>query len=160
MKFDIQKWKSNEILRKTSEVIGKQEIKKFASIWDEMIKFLKNPKNNWVWLAAPQIWINKRLISVSLLKDYEDKNFKTIMMINPEIFEYSEETCIDNEGCLSVPRVFWDVERYISIKVKFLDSKWKENILKLEWISARIVQHEMDHLEWILFTDKIIKKEK
>lgn len=159
MKFVIQTWTGNKILRNISEKILASEMKKYISLWEDMIKFIKDPKNNWVWLAAPQLWINKRLICVSLLKSYEDNSFKTILMINPELLEHSEEQDIDKEWCLSVPKKYWDVLRYKRIKVKFLDNKWKDTILSLEWISARIVQHEMDHLEWILFTDIMIKKE-
>lgn len=159
MKFNIQTWKGNKILRNVSSIIEKNEIKRFSAIWDSMIKFIKDPENWWVWLAAPQIWFNKRLICVSLLKSYDDECYKTIFMINPVIIEFSSELWIDNEWCLSVPKKFWEVERSEYIKVKFLDSKWNENILALNGISARIVQHEVDHLDWILFIDKLIEKE-
>lgn len=159
MKFEVQTWVNNKILRTPSEEIRIDEIKKYISLWEDMIKFIKNPVNNWVWLAAPQLGISKRLICVSLLKTYEDSSFKTILMINPQILYHSEDQDIDTEWCLSVPRKFWDVLRYKNIKVKFLDNKWKETILFLDWIASRIVQHEIDHLEWILFTDKVIKKE-
>lgn len=159
MKFEIQTWTGNKLLRSISEEIKLSEIKKYISLWEDMIKFIKDPKNNGVWLAAPQIWVNKRLICVSLLKTYEDTSFKSILMINPEIIYLSEAKDVDKEWCLSVPRKFWDVSRSTNIKVKYLDNKWKSAILSLEWIAARIVQHEIDHLEWVLFTDKIIKKE-
>lgn len=154
----IETWDKNEILRTISSKIAKDEIKKYASIWKDMIKYIKNPNNWWVWLARPQIWINKRLIVVSLLKDREDENFPTLMMINPEIIEFSKDSEIESEGCLSVPWKKWKVERYHSIKISFLDEKWSEKVLKLVWVPARIVQHEIDHLNWVLFTDKVIKK--
>ncbi len=155
MKFKIETWKDNKTLRSISEPIGRSEIRKYSELWEEMIKFIKDPENNGVWLAAPQIWINKRLICVSLLKSYEDENFKTIYMINPEILDYSYDFAVDNEWCLSMPKVFWDVARAKNIKVKYTDSKWKENVLFLSWIPSRIVQHEIDHLNWVLFVDKI-----
>jgi len=148
MKFEVQTWTTNKLLRSISEEIKISEIKKYVSLWENMIKFIKDPKNNGVWLAAPQIWVNKRLICVSLLKTYEDTSFKSILMINPEIIYLSETQDIDKEWCLSVPRKFWDVLRSTNIKVKYLDNKWKSAILWLEWIAARIVQHEIDHLEW------------
>ena len=120
-----------------------------------MIKYIKNPKNLWVWLAAPQIWINKKLIVVSLLKDYEDENYRTIMMINPEINEFSKECEVDQEWCLSLPKVKWDVERSSSIKLTYIDHEWRSNKIILKWLSARIVQHEIDHLNWVLFTDRL-----
>ena len=159
MKISIQTWKTNKILRSVSEDIKITEIKKYSKIWEDMVKFIKDSNNWWVWLAAPQIWINKRLISISLMKNYDDDNFKTIFMINPKILEHSETTETDKEWCLSVPRIFWEVERFSELKLSYIDSKWKENILFLKWLSARIIQHEIDHLNWILFTDKIVEKE-
>lgn len=123
-----------------------------------MIKYIKNPDNKWVWLAAPQVWYNKRLIVVSLLKDWEDENFSTIMMMNPEIIEKSHTTEIDFEWCLSVPWKKWDVERYTSLKLSYIDENKKQKTLLLYWVSARIIQHEIDHLDGILFIDKILKK--
>ena len=77
------------------------------------------------------------------------------MMINPEILEHSENTDADIEWCLSVPWEKWKVERFLAIRLKYTDDKLKDNILLLEWISARIVQHEIDHLNGVLFTDRL-----
>ncbi len=156
----IQKWVTNEILRKVSEEIKKEELQKYVKLWQEMLKYIKDPENGWVWLAAPQIWYNKRLIVVSLLRDREDENYSTIMMINPEILEHSEETYLENEWCLSVPWERWKVERWLEMKIKYIDKNLKEQKLVLKWLQARIVQHEIDHLNWILFVDKVVKKEK
>jgi len=155
--IQIQKWKQNEILRKISDEIKISEIKKYVKIGQEMIKYIKNPKHGWVWLAAPQIWINKRLIVVSLLKDREDENFSTVMMINPIISEHNNEIQIDTEWCLSVPWEKAKIERFSSIKLTYLDDKAKQKILILNGVSARILQHEIDHLDGILFTDRIKK---
>ena len=153
----IQTWTENKILRKISESIKTSEFNTYIKIGREMIKYIKNPENRWVWLAAPQIWYNKRLIVVSLLKTREDESFQTLMMINPEIIEKSDETEYENEWCLSVPGKKWEVERFSNIKLKFIDENKKERILILSWVSARIVQHEIDHLNWVLFIDKIKK---
>lgn len=158
MRIKVEIWKNNEILRAISQEIKSDEINKYSKIWEEMVKFVKNSSNWWVWLAAPQIWISKRLICVSLLKSYNDENFKTIFMINPKIIEKWEKMIIDEEWCLSVPGEIWKVERHDEIKLSFLDMKAKENILFLKWISSRIVQHEIDHLDGILFIDKLINK--
>lgn len=152
----IETWKKNEVLRKISQNIKLNEFDKFIKLWKEMIKYIKDPENRWVWLAAPQIWHNYRLIAVSLLKDREDENYQTIMMINPEILEKSKETFTENEWCLSVPWEKWEVERCLTIKLKFIDVNKKERVLILSWVSSRIVQHEIDHLDGILFTDKTI----
>lgn len=62
-----------------------------------MLKYIKNPDNGGVGLAAPQIGVNKRIIVVSLMRDYDDEDYRTIAMINPEIIEHSEETCSEKE---------------------------------------------------------------
>ena len=154
----IETWTNNKILRIISSVIKNLEFDKYIKLGYEMIKYIKDPDNKWVWLAAPQIWHNKRLIVVSLLKNHNDENFPTIMMINPEILEKSNETDYENEGCLSIPWKKWDVERYLWIKITYIDENKKKKILILNWFSARIIQHEIDHLDWILFIDKIVKR--
>ena len=151
----IETWKENKILRKVSEKIKHSEIKKYVKLWKEMMKYIKDPENGWVWLAAPQVWHNVRLIIVSLLKDRDDENFSSIMMINPEIIEHSNNTEKDIEWCLSVPWEKGKVSRFVKIKLKYIDEKAKEKILYLDTLSARIVQHEIDHLNWILFTDRL-----
>jgi len=151
----IQTGKQNEILRKVSEEIKLSEIKSYVKLGAEMIKYIKNPKHGWVWLAAPQIWYNKRLIIVSLLRDRDDESFSTIMMINPIIKEHNDDIEIESEWCLSVPWEKWKVARFESIKLTYTDEKAKEKTLVLHWVSARIVQHEIDHLDGILFTDRV-----
>lgn len=154
----IETWKQNKILRAVSEPIKKNEIKNYLKLGKQMLKYIKDSDNGWVWLAAPQVGYNKRLIVVSLLKDRDDEKFPTIAMINPEILEHSSDMEKDIEWCLSVPWEKWKVERYNSIKLKYLDEKAKEKTLILNWLSARIVQHEIDHLNGILFTDKLKNK--
>lgn len=154
----IETGKENKILRAISQPIEKEDIKKYLKLGKEMLKYIKNPDNAWVGLAAPQVWINKRLIVVSLIKDWEDENFPTIIMINPEILEYSEEKELDKEGCLSVPQERWLVKRWKEIKLQYIDEKGIVKKLVLKWLSARVVQHEVDHLDGILFTDKLESK--
>lgn len=151
----IEKWKKNKILRAISSEISKKELKKYVKLGKEMLKYIKDPDNGWVGLAAPQVWYNKRLIIVSLLKDWEDESFPTIMMINPEILEHSEERQISKEWCLSLPEETWKVPRFKEIKLKYFDEKFNEKIIKLSWLRSNIIQHEIDHLDWILFTDRI-----
>lgn len=154
----IETWTTNKILRNISEQIKISEFDKYIKIGREMIKYIKNPDNRWVWLAAPQIWENKRLIVVSLLKTRDDESFQTIMMINPEILEKSTETDLEDEWCLSVPWKKWKVERCKSLKITYIDENKSKKTLVLNWVSARIIQHEIDHLDWILFVDKMEKK--
>ena len=152
----IETWDKNNILRDMSEEIKASEIKRYARLGNEMIKYIKNPRNWWCGLAGPQVWHNKRIIVVNLLKDWKDENFKTIMMINPKILEHSKEKNLGIEWCLSVPWKKWKVERWDTIKLKYIDKKWKTNTVIYDDLSSRIVQHEIDHLDWILFTDKLV----
>jgi peptide deformylase len=138
-------------------MIKPNEIKKYEKLGNEMIKYIKDPENGWVGLAAPQIGINKRIVVVSLLKDRDDEDFKTIMMMNPEILEHSEITDTEEEWCLSVPWAKGNVKRYLTIKLQYKDNKGKEKMLRLNGLSARIVQHEIDHINGVLFVDKLEK---
>jgi len=151
----IETWKQNKILRTVSEEISKKDFKKYQKLAKQMLKYIKNPDNWWVGLAAPQVGHNIRLIVVSLLKDWEDETYPTIIMINPEILQHSETKQISQEWCLSLPWEKGKVPRYSEVKIRFFDEKFKENIMKLDWLRACIVQHEIDHLDWILFTDRI-----
>lgn len=146
---------NNEILRAVSDTIKKQEMPAIVKLWKEMVKYIKEPKNKGVGLAAPQVGHNKRLIVVSLLRDWDDESFKTIMMINPEILEHSEEKNIDIEWCLSVPWEQWKVARWDMIKLKYTDDKGKTQTIVYDDLRSRIVQHEIDHLDGILYTDKL-----
>lgn len=149
----IETWNDNPILRKVAEKVNNKNYSSAVKLGKEMLKYIKNPENGWVWLAAPQVWHSLQLCIVSLLKDRDDENFKTIMMINPIISQHSDDTECDTEWCLSVPWEQWKVERYSSIKVEYLDEKKQKKALILSWLSARIVQHEVDHLNGKLFTD-------
>lgn len=125
----------------------------------EMQKLIKDmemtmEKGSGCGLAAPQVGVLKRLIVV-LLNQQTDQEV-VLPMMNPEIVFHSETTEVDTEGCLSVPGFFDEVERFSDIVVKFLDKKGREQMLKLSDLNARVVQHEIDHLDGVLFVDKIV----
>tara|TARA_B100001287_G_scaffold187295_1_gene158085 strand:- start:69 stop:647 length:579 start_codon:yes stop_codon:yes gene_type:complete len=118
-----------------------------------------------VGLAAPQIGESIRLFIVDTypFSDNEDlsfdernflKGFKKAF-INPEIIEENGKECFFNEGCLSIPGIREDVKRKGSITIKFQDLNGKFIEESLSGIAARVVQHEYDHIEGILFTDKL-----
>lgn len=96
-KLTIETGDDNEILRSISDIIKPAELKQYRSLAESMIKYIKNPDNGGVGLAAPQVGVNKRLIVVSLMKDYEDEEYRTIAMINPEIIEHSDDTSKNEE---------------------------------------------------------------
>jgi peptide deformylase len=109
-----------------------------------------------VGLAAPQIGVSSRILVVEF-GDEEDEEApkKLYALINPEIVEFSEEAkVVGIEGCLSIPRLVGEVERYERIVVKALNRHGKPVKLKAEGWLARIFQHEIDHLEGVLYTDR------
>jgi len=155
----VETWKDNKILRTMCDPITKKEWKQYTKLWKEMIDYIKNPDHAGVGLAAPQVWITKRLMVVSLLKSWDDESFQTVMMINPEILESSDETIDDvEEWCLSLPKTKRGyVARHKDIKLRYYDEKMKEKTLRLSDLASVIVQHEIDHLNGELYIDKLVK---
>jgi len=151
----IQKGIDNTILRTVSTKIKDNEIKSYLKLASTMKKFIKDPDNGGVWLAAPQVGYNIRLIIVSLPETRDDENFKTIIMFNPTILEMSDECDLWEEWCLSVPKKTWEVKRSTEIKLAYQDERWAFKSLILNWLKARIIQHEIDHLDGILFVDRL-----
>lgn len=111
-----------------------------------------------IGLAAIQIGVPKRVIVIDLARDGEKK--KPLYFINPEIITNSDTDALYEEGCLSVPGQFAEINRPDKCKVKFLDYNGQEKILETEGLLATCIQHEMDHLEGILFIDYLSKLKK
>ena len=105
-----------------------------------------------IGLAAPQVGRNIRLL---LAEDDRGERTRTIALVNPEIVSASSETDIFNEGCLSLPELFADVRRPVQIRVRYQDPEGRECELDDDGILSRIVQHEFDHLDGILFVDHL-----
>ncbi len=131
MKFIIETGKTNDILRTKSDPVTQTELKKYQKFAEDMVRYIKNPDNGGVGLAAPQVGVNKRIIAVSLMRDGDDENYRTIAMINPEITEHTEEMECDNEGCLSIPGENGDVDRWKRIKVVYIDGSLKSQTILL-----------------------------
>ena len=116
-----------------------------------------------IGLAAPQVGILRRAITIDVSRRDEDDESDApipknpIMMINPEIVWSSDEPSLYDEGCLSIPDYYAEIERPAEVIVKFLDRDGKENELKADGILATCVQHEIDHLDGILFIDYLSK---
>ncbi len=111
-----------------------------------------------VGLAAPQVGLPIRLLVIDLVpfkqEDPELGAFK-IAMINPEMLEMSEDVVSGEEGCLSVPGIHESVLRSNKIKIRYFDTNFNEKEEVFEGYKARVVQHEYDHLEGNLFTDRV-----
>ncbi|MDR1936884.1 MAG: peptide deformylase [Tannerellaceae bacterium] len=111
-----------------------------------------------VGLAAPQVGLSIRLLVLDgspIDNDYKEcKGFKRVM-VNPEIEEYSQEEIALEEGCLSLPGVHEKVSRAAWIRIRYADENWVEHDEVIEGFAARIVQHECEHLDGIVFIDNI-----
>jgi peptide deformylase len=139
----------NEILRTKSKPVPAitGELRSFIL---DMIKTMDAEEG--VGLAAPQVGRNIRLIICKI--NPTEKNEVIIPMANPTLLSLSEETEKGEEGCLSVPGTWGQVVRHKTILVRYTDLKGKEMTLELTDFNARIIQHEIDHLDGVLFTDK------
>jgi len=124
---------------------------------DDMIETMRAEPG--VGLAAPQVNVPLRLIVVEYpLNDSEEgAKPKTFVVVNPEIVKMSEETVKGIEGCLSVPNLFGEVERAIEVTVTGLNRQGKKQKIHATGWLARIFQHEIDHLNGILFVDRAEK---
>lgn len=124
-------------------------IKKLAL---DMVETMYNAPG--VGLAAPQVGILKKLVVVDTCNDPKKRD--PLVLINPDII-YSEGEMVGEEGCLSIPEIYGDVKRFQGIKVRFLDLDENEYEINAENFLARVIQHEVDHLEGILFIDRMSK---
>ncbi|WP_226665771.1 peptide deformylase [Metabacillus litoralis] len=137
-----------DVLEKTCDevtVFDRKLTKLLADMYDTMIE------NDGVGLAAPQIGISEKIAIV----DIDDQN-GTIELINPVIIE-ERGVQTGPEGCLSFPGLYGEVSRADYVKVRTFNRKGKARIIEAEGFLARAIQHEIDHLEGVLFTSKVIK---
>ena len=108
-----------------------------------------------IGLAAIQIGVPKRVITMDLSK--KEDNHEPQVFINPEVIWKSEETSKYEEGCLSIPEFYEEVERPAAVKVKYLDVDGKEREIEAKGLVATCLQHEIDHINGVLFIDHISK---
>ena len=142
------RYNDDEILRKKCKEVTKVD-DHIRMILNDMLETLHNTPNG-AAIAAPQVGILKRVVVIDL---YDDKG--PYVLINPEIIKQKGEQEVE-EGCLSFPNQFAKVIRPSEVTVKALDRDGKEYKLKGKGLLAQAISHEVDHLEGILFVDKII----
>lgn len=131
------------------------------ALMDDMLETMYEAQG--IGLAAIQVGVAKRVIVMDLVgKDDEDKEPEPRYFVNPEILNPAEETNVYQEGCLSVPEFFDEVERPATCRIKFLDYHGQEQVVDADGMLATCMQHEMDHLEGILFIDHLsrLKRER
>lgn len=147
------------VLKKVAEpVVGgvTDELRKFM---DDMLDTMYFARG--IGLAAPQVGVSTRIIVMDIdqgEEEDEDGNItkgKAQFFVNPEIIWSSEEVRPYNEGCLSVPGQYADVERPSQVKLKYLDYHGKEHTIDCDGLLSTCIQHEMDHLNGILFVDHL-----
>lgn len=147
--------KHDKILRTPSEPVKKinREMKQlFEDIRDTI------DANPAIGLAAPQIGVLKRVFGVRLSYEEDQKQddmSPPIIMVNPEILEMSEEVEHEYDACLSIPGMMGYTDRKIKIKVRYQDENGKKIEREFEGWDARVIQHEIDHLDGILFLDRL-----
>ena len=145
------------ILRQVSKPIETMdgEVKKLA---DDMLETMYDAPG--IGLAAIQIGVARRMLVLDVSKEGEDK--KPLVFINPEIVASSDARSVYEEGCLSIPDYYAEVERPAAIKVRHLDRDGKEQLTEADGLLATCLQHEIDHLNGVLFIDYLsrLKRER
>ena len=149
------------VLRRKAKPITKFD-KELQTLIDDMIETMRDAPG--VGLAAPQVGVSEQLAVIEYAEEDDDedgtegaekpaKPKQLIVIINPEIVKASEEKVNGIEGCLSIPGLLGEVERHEALQVKALNRYGKPVKLKVDGWMARIFQHEIDHLNGVLFTD-------
>ena len=143
------------VLRRKAHPVKKFD-KELGTLIDDMVETMREAPG--VGLAAPQIGLSERLLVIEYYEreedeEIEDAPMKVWAVINPEIVKASEEKVIGVEGCLSIPGLLGEVERHAEVHVKYLNKQGKPMKIKAKGWLARIFQHEIDHLNGVLFTD-------
>jgi peptide deformylase len=109
-----------------------------------------------IGLAAPQIGVSKRIVVISI----EEKSFNRLALINPSILHLSSDTDVMEEGCLSLPGINADVERPVEAVVRGTTKSGRLIEISATGLLARVLQHEIDHLDGVLFIDRLSEKER
>ena len=143
------------ILRRKCEPIEKID-DNTRKLLDDMLETMYDAPG--IGLAAVQVGILRRLIVIDISKNEEKKD--PLFLINPKILNQSKETSVYEEGCLSLPGQFAEIERPAKCVLKYTDYNGKDKELKAEGLLATCIQHEVDHLNGVLFIDYLSKLKK
>jgi len=143
------------VLRRKAHTVTKFD-KNLHALLDDMVETMREAPG--VGLAAPQIGLSERIIVIEYYEKEEDEENEEALkkvwaMINPEIVKSSEETLLGVEGCLSLPGLVGEVERHAEVLIRGMNRHGKPMKVKAKGWLARIFQHEIDHLNGVLFPD-------
>ena len=140
------------LLRKISDPVERVD-DELRTLLDDMVETMYDAPG--IGLAAIQVAVPRRILVMDIARDEEEK--KPVFMINPEIVSLSDELYIHDEGCLSIPEYFAEVERPASVIVRYIDRSGKQREDEFNELLGRVVQHEIDHLDGKQFIDYISK---
>ncbi len=140
----------NRVLRKPARRISKVD-ESIRQVIKNMLRSMYSAKG--IGLAAPQVGIDKQILVIDL--DLEDPTNPPLVLINPKLVTSSATLETYEEGCLSIPEVYMDVIRPSSIKVSFRDEMGRPKKLNADGLMGRCIQHEIDHLNGVLFVDRV-----
>lgn len=121
------------------------------ALMDDMLETMYRAPG--IGLAAPQVGVSRRIVVVDLAKD--DQPRAPLRLVNPEITWRSDEQVVMEEGCLSLPEQFAEVTRSVAVRLRYWDETGAERTLEADGLLARCLQHEVDHLDGILFVDHL-----
>ena len=136
----------------------RQPAKRIAKVDDNIRQLVKDMLQTMysadgIGLAAPQVGVNKQLIVIDCEPDKPEN--PPLVLINPKITRSSSQTCNGDEGCLSIPGVYLEVNRPEAVEVSFKDEQGKPRKIQASGLLARVIQHEMDHLNGVMFVDRV-----
>ena len=145
-------------LREKAQKVRQMD-KSIEKLIDDMVETLHAA--NGIGLAANQVGVPQRVIVVELPHDEEDpRSGKLYALINPQITSFSQELVASEEGCLSIPYYYGEVTRSDAVVIKGRDRRWREVKIKAQGWLARVLQHELDHLNGVLFIDRMENMDK
>lgn len=140
----------DRVLRQPAKRIAKVD-DNIRQIVKEMLQTMYSAEG--IGLAAPQVGIHKQLIVIDINLDQPD--IPPLVLINPQVTKSGGNLCSAEEGCLSIPGVYLDVTRPEAIEVAYKNEQGKPNKLKATGLLSRAIQHEMDHLNGVMFVDRV-----
>jgi peptide deformylase len=138
------------LLRQVSKPIERVDAE-FQRLADDMLETMYDAPG--IGLAAIQIGVPRRMLVIDVSREGEEK--QPLVFVNPEILASSDERSVYEEGCLSIPDYYAEVERPATVTVKYLDRDGKEQTVQADGLLATCLQHEIDHLNGVLFIDHI-----
>lgn len=144
------------VVRRPAKPVNRVNIKKIQKLADDMIATLLDADG--VGIAAPQVYQSLKICIIASHPNPrypEAPNMKPLVMINPEVIWHAKKKVKDWEGCLSIPGIRGKVPRFLEVTVNFMDIKGKRKKKTFSDFVARIVQHELDHLEGKVFLDRL-----